>query len=290
MFVTFGSAALAALLLLGCGMQQSVRDAAPSAVAPPAAPAEEAAGEAQPDPNQADVPATGRKVIYTATVNLVVKDFSETDRRIQSLTQEFGGFIAEFREDRTYGDRLAGRWVIRTPVTRFHEFLEKIVALGVPETKQIDAQDVTEEFVDLEARLVNKRKLEARILDLLEKQAGEIKDVIDVETELARVREEIERMEGRLRYLKDRVELTTITISAREEVDYVPPQAPTFTGKVQTTWTQSLTVMQQAAEGLALVVVALIPWLVLFAILLFPFLIWLARRRRRNIVAAEAVS
>jgi hypothetical protein len=286
----FGSAAPAVLLLLGCSMQQSTMDAAPGAVAQVAAPEAEAAGEAQPDANHADVPATRRKIIYTATVNLVVKDFSETDRRIQSLTNEFGGFIAEFREDRTYGDRLAGRWVIRTPVARFHEFLEKIVALGVPETKQIDAQDVTEEFVDLEARLVNKRKLEERILGLLENQTGEIKDVIAVETELARVREEIERMEGRLRYLKDRVELTTITISAREEADYVPPQAPTFTGKVHTTWTQSLTVMQQAAEGLALVAVALTPWLAVLAIVLLPLAIWIARRRRRNIVAAEAVS
>jgi hypothetical protein len=284
--------ALPALLLsgvlLGCGVQQAAKDAAPGA-APPAAVAQ--AGEDLPaEKAPAESAPSERKIIYTATVNLVVKDFSETDRQIQSMTQEFGGFIAEFREDRTYGDRLAGRWVIRTPVKRFHEFLEKIVALGVPETKQIDAQDVTEEFVDLEARLVNKRKLEERILDLLENQAGEIKDVIAVETELARVREEIERMEGRLRYLRDRVDLTTITITAREEADYVPPQAPTFTGKVQATWTQSLTAMQQAAEGAALVIVALVPWLVLFAILLLPLLIWFARRRRKNIVAAEAVS
>src|SRR5690606_993665 len=178
------------------------------------APAEDAA-----DP-QAATP-VARKLIYTATVHLVVKDFGATDSKIQSLTESVGGFIAEFREDRTYGDRRAGRWVVRIPTARFQEFLDQVVTFGVPETRQIDAQDVTEEYVDLEARSANKKKLEQRILDLLENQTGEIKDVIAVETELARVREEIERMEGRLRYLANRVELTTITISAREEVDYV---------------------------------------------------------------------
>jgi hypothetical protein len=274
-------------LLLGCGVQQVKDASAPGAVA--ADPEAEAPAAEQPAKEAPDAPASQRKIIYTATVALVVEDFAETDRRIQSLAQEFGGFIAEFREDRTYGDRLAGRWVIRTPAARFSEFLEQITALGVPETKQIDAQDVTEEFVDLEARLTNKRKLEERILDLLENQTGEIEDVIAVETELARVREEIERMEGRLRYLKDRVDLTTITITAREEVDYVPPQAPTFTGKVAATWGRSLTAMRQAGEGVALAIVALTPWLVVLAVILAPVLIWWGRRRRKNIVAAEAV-
>jgi hypothetical protein len=275
---------LVAALLLGCGAQQNAK------FAPGVAAVDEPAARVK--ANVADVAghlSAERKIIYTAMVALVVKDFSVADRRIQSLTQEFGGFIAEFREDRTYGDRLAGRWVIRTPVKRFNEFLAEIVELGVPETRQIDAQDVTEEFVDLEARLANKRKLEERILDLLENQTGEIKDVIAVETELARVREEIERMEGRLRYLKDQVELTTITITAREDVDYVPPQAPTFTGKVHNTWTQSLAALQQAAEGLALFVVAVTPWVAVLAILLTPFFVWLTRRRK-NVVAAEAVN
>jgi hypothetical protein len=221
---------------------------------------------------------------------LVVENFAETDRRIQSLTEEFGGFLAEFREDRTYGDRRAGRWVVRTPVARFHEFLDRVVSLGVPETRQIDAQDVTEEYVDLEARLANKRKLESRILDLLEKQTGEIKDVIAVETELARVREEIERMEGRLRYLANRVELTTITISAREDVNYVPPEAPTFTGKVKTTWSHSLAALGTAAEGVALFVVAAFPWLAVLAVVILPILFWIARSRRRAVVNAEAIN
>jgi hypothetical protein len=289
-----------ATALCGCGVQSAV-DSAKTGAAPASTTAEIAGnaiadqdaaegggGEMGADPQTA--PPAERKIIYTAVVDLVVDDFTETDRKIQALTKEFGGFIAEFREDRTYGDRRSGRWVVRTPVRRFQEFLDQVVALGVPETRQMDAQDVTEEYVDLEARLASKKRLEERILQLLEERAGEIKDVIVVEQELARVREEIERMEGRLRFLANRVELTTITITAREEVDYEPPQAPTFTGKVQSTWSQSLTALGRTLEALALTVVALFPWFVLLLLIGTPFAMGLARWwRRRTPQSAEVI-
>lgn len=276
-----GFVLLAVAVVLGCAQavdSDRVRSKVDVAQVAPAGNADAPAEAA--DPRTAAT--VERKIIYTATVGLVVEDFDATDRKIQALTQEAGGFVAEFREDRSYGDRQAGRWVVRIPTPRFQEFLDQVVTLGVPETRQIDAQDVTEEYVDLEARIANKKKLEQRILDLLENQTGEIKDVIAVETELARVREEIERMEGRLRFLANRVELTTITITAREEQDYIPPQAPSFTGKVRNVWSQSLTALRQAGEALVLTAVALAPWLVVLAVLGSPFLIWFVRWRRRR--------
>ena len=88
-------------------------------------------------------------------------------------------------------------------------FLQAVSRLGVPESRHQTAQDVTEEFVDLEARISNKKRLEKRIVELLSSSSGKIKDVIEVERELARVRGEIEQSEGRLRYLTDRTEFTT---------------------------------------------------------------------------------
>ncbi|MBW3596675.1 MAG: DUF4349 domain-containing protein [Planctomycetes bacterium] len=277
-----------AAVLCGCA-QQEIEQFGPAAEAPGVV-ADDAAGAEREPPAEDDLASADRKIIYTATVNLVVPDFAAADRKIQSLARETGGFVAEFREDGQYGDRRSGRWVVRTPVKHFQKFLDEVTALGVPEMREISTQDVTEEYVDLEARLANKRKLEQRILDLLENQTGEIKDIIAVETELARVREEIERMEGRLRWLAQRVELTTVTIFAREEFDYVPPQAPTFAGKVQSTWSHSLAALGKAGEALALVIVAIVPWLAVLAILLFPLLIWWRLRRRRNPVVAEIIT
>ena len=165
-----------------------------------------------------------RKIIYEADISLIVKDVSAVETQISALLQQHDGYVAESTIDRTQGEQLSGRWRVRIPVEQFDTFLDEISKLGVAESRHQTAQDVTEEFVDLEAQISNKKKLEERIVKLVEDSTGEIKDVIEVERELARVRGEIEQMEGRLRFLTNRTELTTVSIVAREVQDYVPPQ------------------------------------------------------------------
>jgi uncharacterized coiled-coil protein SlyX len=226
-------------------------------------------------------PAVSRKIIYTATIALVVEDFAATQKQMEALVKQHEGYVAEFREDRRYGDQLAGRWVVRIPVSQFEQFVASVVELGVPESREINAQDVTEQFIDLSARLSNKKRLEERMLKLLEDRTGEIKDVIEVESQLGRVREEIEVMEGKLRYLTDRIAMTTVTISAREERDYTPPQAPTFGVKIHRTFADSLLALRRFGETLVLLIVAATPWLVVGCVLLIPVGIWWKRRRRK---------
>jgi len=223
-------------------------------------------------------PEADRKIIYTGQIDLVVEDFEKFRQRVTELVAEANGYIDQFREDRTRGDRLAGHWVVRVPSTGFESFLEKIAELGVPETLQTDAQDVTEEYVDLGARIENKKKLEARIRELLEKREGKIDEVIKVESKLAEVRGEIERMQGRLNYLASRSSLSTITINAREEDRYAPPQEPAFGKQIAGTWGGSLDAMARAGKGLVLLAVGGAPWLALVAFVGFP-LLWMLRRR-----------
>ncbi len=223
-----------------------------------------------------------RKIIYTASIDLVVKDFGEAERRVLELVSEMAGYVAEFREDRRYGGQLGGNWVVRIPVIQFNRFIDQVLELGVPMTRQIDALDVTEQFTDLTARLNNKRKLEERILKLLEEKTDAIKDVIEVESQLGRVREEIETFEGKLRYMSDRIAMTTVTISAREDKSYTPAQAPTFAAKTRNVFFTSLAALRQFGEGIALAIVGAAPWFVLGCIASTPLLIWYRRRRRRR--------
>jgi uncharacterized coiled-coil protein SlyX len=177
---------------------------------------------------------------------------------------------------------------VRIPVPQFDRFMEETGKLGVAQQREVHADDVSEEFVDLEARLKNKQQLEARLLELVAKRSDEIKDVIAMEAELARVREEVERMQGRMRYLTDRVAMTTVEISAFERRDFRPPEA-TFAGRIAQTFWQSLDLLRQFAESWALVFVGLIPWLVVLALILCP-LVWFVRRRvRRTNIVAQAV-
>jgi hypothetical protein len=167
---------------------------------------------------------------------------------------------------------------VRIPVEHFDAFLNEVAKLGVAESRKQTAQDVTEEFVDLEAQISNKKKLEQRIVELVQNQSGEIKDVIEVERELGRVRGEIEQMEGRLRYLTNRTELTTVSIVAREVDDYVPPQAPSFANQIQRAWTNSLQSMQNFGQRAVVAAVYAFPWIFALGVVLIPGF-WYARKR-----------
>ena len=177
-----------------------------------------------------------RKIIYSASLALVVDDFESIDQRIRNLVKEFDGYVANSDLDRMQGRRRMGRWTARIPADAFDRFLDEAQQLGIPESFDQDARDVTEEYVDTQARIANKKKLEARILELLERPDDKIQHVIEVERELGRVREEIERMEGRIRFLNDRISMTTVSISIREEREYTPPQAPTFDNRISAAW------------------------------------------------------
>ncbi len=183
---------------------------------------------------------TERKIIYTASLGVVVEQFDGVEQQITRLVENHDGFVASANLGRMQGYQRSGNWTVRVPVDRFDDFLNAVGDIGVPESRTQNASDVTEEFVDVTARIENKKKLEARILELLDRPEDKIQHVIEVERELGRVREEIERMEGRMRFLTDQTSLTTVTISIREERDYVPEQAPTFTSRITSAWNASL--------------------------------------------------
>ncbi len=221
--------------------------------------------------------ADNRKIIYTASLSIVVDDFAKVEQSISGLVNSYGGFIASANVSLNQGNQPSGTWAVRIPVASFESFLDASGDLGVPERREQHGQDVTEEFVDLEARINSKNQLEERILELLADNKGEIKDVIEVERELSRVRTEIEQMEGRLRYLADRTQLTTVTLNVREEQDYIPPQAPGFGLRIATTWNGSTSAIVATAQNLLLALVACTPWLLLAGVVAVP--VWRMRRR-----------
>jgi Flp pilus assembly protein TadB len=234
------------------------------------------------DAQAADTEDAGKRhIIYEATLSLVVESMSDTEAALGKVLTQFNGYVADSNISGRQGDHLSGRWQVRIPVDRFEEFLAAAAKLGVTENRQQTAQDVSEEFVDLTARIANKKRLEERIVELLDTSSGKITDVIAVEQELARVRGEIEQMEGRLRYLANRTELTTVTISAREEHDYVSPEAPTYVTRIEQTWAGSLASLRSFAEHMSLAAVAAAPWVALFAVVGGP-VVWLVRWRARR--------
>jgi hypothetical protein len=218
-----------------------------------------------------------RKIIYRASIHLHVKAFAETDRKITVLVNGSGGYVSQFSEDRASGAQRGGRWTIRVPAAKFTWLLDEVAQLGVAERREVQSQDVIEEFVDLGSRLKNKQTLESRLLELVSKRGDEIKDVLALENELSRVREEIEKLQGRLNYLSDRVALTTIEIQAYERLDYQPPEA-TFGQRIASTFSVSLDRLRRLGQAVVLVATALAPWLVAGLMILLPIGITVRKR------------
>ena len=224
--------------------------------------------------------ASERKIIYVAEVAVVVDDFAAAETAVPKLVKEYHGYLSEASISRPTGRIRSGRWTVRVPVDEFDAFLDAVTKLGIPESRRQTAQDVTEEFVDLEARIKNSKRIETEILKLLEDRTGNIKDVLEVQARLGEVRGEIERMEGRVRYLQNRTALTTVTVSIREERDYRPPEAPSFSSRLQRGWSRSLDSLRKFGENAAVFFVIAAPWIVLWGIILLP-VIWFVRRRLR---------
>ena len=102
--------------------------------------------------------------------------------------------------------------------------------------------------------------MEGRVLGILEDRSGKLNEILEIERELSRVREEIERMEGRIRFLKERTSLATITIRCREQQEYQPAAAPTLTSRLGQSFSGSIETMQRFVANLMVFVAAVLPW------------------------------
>jgi hypothetical protein len=219
-----------------------------------------------------------RKIVRTATVELVVEDFDSAEQTFkQLLTLHKDAYIAQADVKGSAGSPRHGLWRLRVPAPEFDGFVTALTRLGIPRKSAIDTQEVTEEFYDLEARIKNKKVEETRLLAHLEKSTGKLEEILTVEREISRVRGEIEQQEGRLRLLANVTSLATITLSIQEIKDYVPPQTPSFGQTVRTTFFASVDILAGIGRAAILAAVAVTPWLPLAVVLALP--VFLYRRR-----------
>jgi hypothetical protein len=289
------------VLLCGCGSPASrdwadVTSAGESAGVKPAYPREPAAeadrgsalaAGAAPQATLPDGERLERKIIYTADVDLVVEQFDPVPEQVKELVKKFGGYVARSNLSGSPGQRRVGEWTLRVPVERFEECLTAARGLGELRALRSDSQDVSEEFYDLEARIRNKKDQEERLRRHLADSTAKLEDILAVEREIARVREEIERMEGRVRVLSDLTSLTTIRLRIEEIRGYVPEEAPTYATRVGRAFYGSLSSLVSTAERVSIAAVAVAPWIpVVLVVLLLA--VWLLKRCWRLLFGRRA--
>jgi hypothetical protein len=195
----------------------------PGNVAPaPAALAASGSSENAPDamPSLGDVRATDSvatsMIIRTGQASIQVDSLDAGVVRVRQLAQRVGGFIANTSVQAGRDQVHSATLEIKLPATHFDDAVSGLAPIGKLESVNVSAEDVGEEYVDVSARVANAHRLEQRLIDILDRRTGKLSDVLAVERELARVREEIERYEGRLRYLRSRTALSTLAVTVHE--------------------------------------------------------------------------
>lgn len=207
-------AVVTALLLLAsaCSAYRGARSPAPDAV-----PVGAVSSETPISPDEARSPAgqagVARLLIRRASMLLDdVKDPDLVARRVATVTASLGGYVEQSRESSGGGVHIK----VRVPAGALEEAMDSVATLGHVEKRQISADDVTEQVVDLGARVATRRAIRDRLRALLER-AGSISEIITVERELARVQGELDILERRLEYLRGSASMAELSVDARRK-------------------------------------------------------------------------
>jgi len=192
----------------GSAVESRVAAESPAAPSPEMAAEESGAGSTQPTA----IPLVAQQIIREGQASFETSDLKKTKTWIESLVRRHEAYTSN---DQQYkgSDRIEQRMTLRIPADRFDAFLGDLEKGVVRfDSKSINATDVTEEFIDISQRLKVKKATEERYIALLAKAAS-VRDVLETEKYISEVRSEIESLEGRLKYLRNRIGLSTLTLT-----------------------------------------------------------------------------
>jgi len=230
--------------------------------------------------------AVDRKIIYTAQIRLISDEFVKAREQLLQLVEDHKGQVIHSENRGAPGSPRYGEWKILVPVAKFKAFQEAVVKLGELQSSNLDSQDITEEFYDLQTRIKSREARLARLRAMYDK-ADKPADLVPIDREIDQVTLTIEREQGRLKLLSKLTEMTTVTVVIHERGAYVPPETATLGTKAGRTFWDSLAALGDFGQGLLLALIALVPWLPVIAVIVVP--IWLLARRAKR-AAAESTA
>lgn len=242
------------------------RDVAAPAVDEVSAEAAQAPPQTSGDPSTVQIAPT--MVIHNGQASVEVDKIDPAIVKLRQLAAQLGGYIGNSSMSGGREQVKSATLELKIPAQRFDQAINGLGTLGKVESVNSTAEDVGEEYVDVAARVNNGHRLEDRLIALLATRTGKLQDVLSVERELARVREEIERYEGRLRYLKSRVATSTLSVTVHEPLPILgqgPGQNP-IVAAIRAAWRNFVGFIAAAIASLGilipLAVLALLGWII----------------------------
>jgi hypothetical protein len=229
-----------------------------------------------------DLVANGPMIIRTAQLSLITKEFDKARANLEAILKRHRGYVGELKANDTTGSGRTLTATLRVPADQLDATLTEVKALGRVESESQSGQDVTSQYVDLQARLANARNTEQRLTDLLRNRTGKLSDVLQVEQELDRVRGEIEQMEAERKTMANQVSYATLNATISEDykarLQVVPPSTAT---RLSNAAVEGYRSMVDGVVSLALFLLADGPRLLLWGAILFmpARLVWKKVRR-----------
>lgn len=248
-----------------------------------------AKGEKEP---KADQP---RKIKYTADMRVIVEDFDKSWETLKGIIKDAKAIRSQEEVNSSPGSQRTGVWRLRVPVERFDNFRDAIVKLGDVEVNKLLSEDITAEYYDLDAHIKNKQSEREAIRKLVEKTGDrDLQQFFIVKRELDSINDYINRKEGTLRLWGNLTDLTTVTLNMRERGKWEPEKKPTdkpadpdFGTRASTTWTASTDLFTGFLQSVAIVAIAVTPWLPVPLVL--ALLLWLAVKLLVRLTRAPVV-
>ena len=209
-----------------------------------------------------------RKIVRQAELELEVSAPGTTQTAIEKLAEEHGGYVVSAARDTDHDTAVDVRvtLVVRVPQAELTTTLAEVKRLGRGTgSERITSDDVTDEYIDLTARISSQQKLEQQYYEIL-KRAATVKDAMDVQKELAEVRTEIERLQGRQQLLDKESSFSTLTVHLTTAVPQIAVSTTTFGGTVRRAWSDALGLSADLISGAIRLAGFLLPVLLLLGL------------------------
>jgi hypothetical protein len=227
--------------------------------------------------------ANGPMIIRTAQLSLITKEFDKARANLEAILKRHRGYVGELKVGGATGSGRTLTATLRVPADQLDVTLAEVKTLGRVESESQGGQDVTSQYVDLQARLANARNTEQRLTDLLRNRTGKLSDVLEVEQELDRVRGQIEQMEAERKSMTNQVGYATLNATIAEDYKAQLQVVPRSTAtRLSNAAVEGYRSMADGVVSLALFLLSTGPSVLLWgAILFFPArLVW--KKVRRN--------
>ena len=224
---------------------------------------------------------TNRQIIVTGNLTVRVDDVSTAEKDAERVVKAAGGFVSNMDSNKADAKMPRSTMTFRIPAGRYDGVLDQLAGMGTELQRGRNAEDITDQLVDIEANLRALRAQENSYLRILD-QAKKISDILEIQGKLTEIRTSIERIDAQRASIKDRVAYSSLTLTLTQTAENAPQSDPNWSGEA---WSSATTALSGTLKGLATMGIWLLVYLPVWGTIVAAFVglvVWSNRKAKRN--------